>query len=309
MISKELIDRIFLYASHSGYEVKIVSSKHLKELENELKFRKETDGFDDAFYLERLTSFRYNPIKTFTKCQSIIIFAVPQSKELLRFQLNGKDHAVYIPPTYDWSIDSVIENDLKDILTYKRYTIERAIIPLKLLAVRCGLAEYGKNNICYIHGKGSYYRLVAFYSDFSCPEETWRPVCLMEKCETCKACVLACPTGAIDGKRFLLHAELCISFHNEHPGTFPDFINPSFHNCLFGCMKCQNVCPENRQKSAWVKEQEYFSEHETAFILSNRPLFEMPLSTRQKLERLHIIDDYPMLSRNLNHCINSFQNA
>jgi len=89
-----------------------------------------------------------------------------------------------------------------------------------------------------------------------------------------------------------------LSFHNEHSGDFPDFIDPSVHHCLFGCLRCQDVCPENK-KLSWIKEKESFLEDETTFILNNNPFNDIPYSTRQKLERLCLIDDYPLLSRNL----------
>lgn len=303
MYSAEINNSIILYASQAGYEFQIVSSTHLNELEDELEFRKKTDGFNEGFYSERLTSFKYSPSDEFKEFKSIIIFAVPQPTSLLLFRINGEDRHVYIPPTYDISVDSLIENDLRKILTPKGINLEKAVLPLKLLAVRCGLAEYGRNNICYIHRKGSYYRFIAFYSNLPSPDEIWKPVCLMERCKKCRACISACPTGAIDENRFLLHAELCISFHNEHAGSFPEFINPLFHHCLFGCLKCQIVCPENKQNPSWLEEKEYFSEYETSFILNNKSLNEMPLSMQQKLERLSIIDDYPYLSRNLRYCI------
>ncbi len=303
MCSAEIINSIILFASRAGYECKIVSSSHLDELENELEFRKKKDGFNEDFYSERLTSFKYSPSDKLKDYKSVILFAVPQPTVLLTFRFQGKDLSVNIPPTYDISIDTVIERDLKKILTPKGFNIERTILPLKLLAVRCGLAEYGRNNICYIPGKGSFFRFIAFYSNLSCLDETWRSVCLMERCKYCRACISACPTGAIDESRFLLHAEKCISFHNERAGSFPDFLDPSFHQCLFGCLKCQDVCPENMHKSEWIEEKEQFSEFETSFILNNKLLNEMPLSMLQKLVRLNIIDDYPYLSRNLWPCI------
>lgn len=303
MCSAEIINSIILFASRAGYECKIVSSSHLDELENELEFRKKKDGFNEDFYSERLTSFKYSPSDKLKDHKSVILFAVPQPTVLLTFRFQGKDLSVNIPPTYDISIDTVIEGDLKKILTPKGFNIERTVLPLKLLAVRCGLAEYGRNNICYIPGKGSFFRFIAFYSNLSCLDETWRSVCLMERCKHCRACISACPTGAIDESRFLLHAEKCISFHNERAGSFPDFLDPSFHECLFGCLKCQDVCPENMHKSEWIEAKEYFSEFETTFILNNKLLNEMPLSMLQKLERLNIIDDYPYLSRNLWPCI------
>ena len=145
---------------------------------------------------------------------------------------------------------------------------------------------------------------MAFFTDLPCSGYTWRLPVMMKRCLNCKACLVSCPIGAIDKHRFLLHAERCLTFHNEHAGDFPDFINPSVHHCLFGCMKCQNVCPENRVKDLWFEEKERFSEFETSFILNKNPLNKMPLSTRNKLERLSIIDDFSLLSRNLYHCLN-----
>ena len=57
MHSAEFKNKICLYASRAGYEVRIVSSTHLKELKNELEARKKIDGFDEDFYSERLISF------------------------------------------------------------------------------------------------------------------------------------------------------------------------------------------------------------------------------------------------------------
>lgn len=51
------------------------------------------------------------------------------------------------------------------------------------------------------------------------------------------ACLIECPTGAIGKDRFLLHAERRLVFHNERPAgvPFPDWIDPAWHNALFGC--------------------------------------------------------------------------
>ena len=304
MKPSEITGSVFSYIVNAGYIAKVVPAEHLKELEDELTLRKMIETFDENFYEERLTSFKYKPATVFPDARSIIIIAVPQPTVVVMFRWQGKDCSVYIPPTYDISINDEVKKELEVILTPEGYNIEPAVLPLKLLAVRSGLAEYGRNNICYIPGKGSFYRLIAFISDLPCQEDSWRPVCMMERCNSCRVCVMACPTGAIDGRRFLIHAELCLSFHNEHAGDFPDFIGPLVHHCLFGCMKCQNICHENKNKVSWIEEKERFSEFETSFILNNNPLNDIPLSTHQKLERLSIIDDYPLLSRNLYHCLN-----
>ena len=294
----EITNAILSFTERHGYIAKVVAMEHLKELEDELILRKKIDNFDEAFYQERLTSFKFTLTTTLSESGSIIIIAVPQPKVLLIFNWQGEDYPVFIPPTYDISSNEKTKKELEEILVPEGYTVEPTVLPLKLLAVRSGLAEYGRNNICYIPGKGSFYRLMTFFSNLPCLEDFWRPVCMMNSCHRCRACVKTCPTGAIDERRFLLHAELCLSFHNEHSGDFPDFIDPSVHHCLFGCLRCQDVCPENK-KLSWIKEKESFLEDETTFILNNNPFNDIPYSTRQKLERLCLIDDYPLLSRNL----------
>jgi hypothetical protein len=55
-----------------------------------------------------------------------------------------------------------------------------------------------------------------------------------------------CPTAAIKPDQFLLHAEYCLTFHNEKRGEFPEWIGTPAHHCLVGCMRCQIICPENK---------------------------------------------------------------
>ena len=54
------------------------------------------------------------------------------------------------------------------------------------------------------------------------PKEVhWHAPRMLPRCEHCRSCARACPTGAIAADRFLLHAERCLVFHNERPGTIP----------------------------------------------------------------------------------------
>ena len=124
---------------------------------------------------------------------------------------------------------------------------------------------------------------------------------MMEACRNCRACLNNCPTGAITEERFLLRAERCLSFHNEQPGNipFPSWINPSWHNCIEGCMLCQRVCPEDKKFWSWVEGNEEFSEEETTLLLQGGPRDRLAKETIDKLERLDILDDLELLPRNL----------
>ena len=102
-------------------------------------------------------------------------------------------------------------------------------------------------------------------------------------------------------ERFLLHAERCITFHNEKPGDipFPAWIDPSWHNCLVGCLHCQRVCPQNREFLHWVEERVEFSQEETALLLQGVALDQLPPATAKKLEQSDMVELLDVLPRNL----------
>ena len=58
--------------------------------------------------------------------------------------------------------------------------------PLKPLAVRLGLVRYGRNNVTYAPGMGSYIQLLGYLTDASLPlPDGWRPQepTLLPECE------------------------------------------------------------------------------------------------------------------------------
>ena len=124
---------------------------------------------------------------------------------------------------------------------------------------------------------------------------------MMETCQNCSACLRHCPVSAIPSERFLLRAERCITFHNEKPGDvpFPAWIDPSWHNCLVGCLHCQRVCPENREFLHWVEERVEFSQEETALLLQGVALDQLPPATAKKLEQSDMVELLDVLPRNL----------
>jgi epoxyqueuosine reductase len=148
---------------------------------------------------------------------------------------------------------------------------------------------------------GSFLQLVAVYSDLPCQRDSWQEAQMMKSCRKCYACRQNCPTGAIPDDRFLLRAERCIVFHNEKKGDipFPVWIDPSWHNCLFGCLHCQRVCPQNREFLRWIEEKEEFSQEETALLLEGVPRERLPAATVRKLEHLDLLEDTDRLPRNL----------
>lgn len=297
------VEELFLHLVERGYQGRIVSIQHLPELKEDIEGRYRQGLFEKEFYQERLAWFDFRIPDSLPEAKSMIVVAVPRPQSQAVFTWNGETRALILPPTYVpyEGTRKRVEALLAKILSTRGYHVARTALPLKLLAVRSGLGEYGRNNICYVSGMGSFLQLVGVYSDLPCQEDNWREVQIMRRCQRCQACRLSCPTGAISSDRFLLHAERCIVFHNERKGNipFPAWIDPSWHNCLYGCLHCQRVCPENRNFLQWIEEKEEFSQEETALLLEGVPRDQLPAPTVRKLEHLDLIEDLNSLPRNL----------
>ena len=293
--------KITLYGemAGAGYQAKIISVDHIHDLESGLELRYRQGLFDKEFYTEELTGFDFKVLDGFAGSKSLIIIAAPQPAVRVTFNWQGESHRAIIPPTYSYATDRQLQKLLENHLNPAGFQVKKVMLPWKLLATHSGLAQYGKNNITYVAGMGSYYRLVAFISDFPAIKDHWQNPQALARCENCKACMKACPTGAIPPDRFLLRGERCLTFHNERKGEFPKWIKTSWHNCLVGCLYCQKACPVNKDVVQSVKQGPVFSEEETAFILQGHPQNKVSQHAIQKLERLDMIEYLPVLGRNL----------
>ena len=297
------VDDLHVLLRKRGFQARIVSASHLHQLQKEIESLQSRKLLDGQFYQDRLAWFNFQIPEDLPKAQSLIVVAVPRPQTRAIFIWNGQRCPLILPPTYTAYDDTKkqVENLLAKILGEKGYKSTGTALPLKLLAARSGLVQYGRNNICYVSGLGSFLQLVAVYSDVPCEEDSWQETTMMKSCEKCELCRRACPTSAISSDRFLLRAERCIVYHNEKKGDvpFPEWMAISWHNCIVGCMHCQRVCPQNKEVIQWTGEEEEFSEEETALLLEGAPHDKLPGTTLRKLERLSLVDYLDNLPRNL----------
>ena len=286
-----------------SWKGRVVPIHHLRDLQEEIEDRHRQGLFDEEFYQECLTGFEFDPPDDLLKARSLIIVAVPQPQIRFTFAWNGKAVPLVVPPTYLYwrEANKQVEELVAEILGAEGYRAVQVVLPKKLLAARSGLGVYGRNNVCYVKGLGSFHRLVPLVSDLTCLEDTWQEARMLERCQKCQACIRACPSGAITAERFLLHAERCLTFRNEKPSDvpFPAWVDPTWHNCLVGCMLCQRVCPENKEFLGWVEEGVEFSQEETALLLEGVPPSQLPDALMEKLARWDLVDLLDILPRNL----------
>lgn len=111
-------------------------------------------------------------------------------------------------------------------------------------ARRAGLGWVGRNTMLINPRLGSFTVLGAILVDLALPAD---PPFEADRCGTCRACIQACPTGALAVNHWL-DARKCISYWTiEHRGSGPEWVARQADGWLFGCDICQEVCPWNRR--------------------------------------------------------------
>lgn len=282
-----------------GYKVSSMSVSHLDEVREDVeRFRRQGMISEDIFN-EYLFRFKYRVPESFPEAKSLIVASVPQPVCEVTFNFRGRSIRTIIPPTYARAVDV----DMEIVSMLERCDgngvhLMRAILPHKTLAARTGLVRYGRNNITYVPEFGSYHRLTSFFTNRELPDN-WREPQVMERCADCGACVRKCPTKAISDDRFLVHADRCITLHNERPSEvpFPDYIDGNMHNAIIGCMVCQKVCPANAEVKNRMVSCVELSEDETEFLMSGERSGPMMKAMMARLEPLGL--EVSLFPRNL----------
>jgi epoxyqueuosine reductase len=117
----------------------------------------------------------------------------------------------------------------------------------RALAAAAGLGWAGKNT-CLIHPQlGSWGFLAVLLTSLEVSPESKTPEAVPDRCGTCRRCIEACPTHALDVP-YQMDATRCISYLTiEHKGPIADELMQGMGRQVFGCDICQDVCPWNQK--------------------------------------------------------------
>lgn len=122
------------------------------------------------------------------------------------------------------------------------HAVAHPMLPAKRAAELAGLGWMGKQELLHHPVYGTYVCIHLLLTDM---EEAWTslPV-LPAPCGECRACVDACPTGAVLGTGHI-DPKKCIRSYMLEADPMPEEMIPFLGRRLVGCEVCQLACPHN----------------------------------------------------------------
>lgn len=215
-----------------------------------------------------------DPENVYPGTKSIIVLIEAYFQKSFPRSLEGKFGRCYLDD------DRITKDGLSQrIKAFRGFLREHGIdskvpfnIPHRLAAARAGLGTFGKNCLLYsnkVARHGSWILPVAVLIDREfAPDEPTIEVGCPDWCRN--ACIVACPTGALKGPR-RIDPRKCISYLSYFSDDITPFeMREPMGMWVYGCDRCQNVCPRNQP---WLA-QELPANEKVAGMVND---FELPL--------------------------------
>jgi epoxyqueuosine reductase len=208
-------------------------------------------GMNDIMgYLARDIDKRLNPESLFPGAKSLVVTGLSYYSENMQ-----KDPEAPVLSRYTYGADyhEVINEKLEKLLTWIKSVepeadgkpfVDSASLLEKAWAKEAGLGWQGRHSIMINREIGSFFfigiLILNIELDFDLSPQN-------DYCGDCRICIDACPTGAINDNR-TIDARKCIAnLTIENRGPIPEEIVPHLERRIYGCDRCQEVCPWNRK--------------------------------------------------------------
>ena len=257
MVTKQ---EIIEQAKKAGFQdVGITTAEPFDDHKEILSSRQEEYGWADIVGLDLQNGI--DPRTILPAASSIIVLIESYFEEAFPHRMESHFGRCYLDD------DRVTRDGLaKKIKTFRSYLRENGIdskvpfnLPHRAAAARAGLGTFGKNCLLYsnrVARQSSWILPIAVVIDaeFEPDAPTTGNGC-PKWCRN--ACVAACPTRALKGDG-TIDPRKCVSFLTY----FGDDITPlevreQMGLYIYGCDRCQNVCPRN---AAWIAKEKPMNE-------------------------------------------------
>ena len=205
----------------------------------------------DMIWMEERAGQRASPAGLWPEVKSVIALGMSYAPTVDPLALAGElEHGRISVYAQGQDYHDVVKRALKALA---RWLVERAGGDLKVfvdtapvmekpLAEAAGLGWQGKHSNLVSRTDGSWLFLGAIMTTLELEPDAPH----VQRCGSCAACHVACPTDAFPAP-YRLDARRCISYLTiEHKGPIPLEFREAIGNRIYGCDDCLAVCPWNR---------------------------------------------------------------
>ena len=201
-------------------------------------------GHADMQYLADHVDKRLDPTLLLPGARSIVVVAMSYAPAC---RLPDGEYQI---AAYALGLDyhDVIKQRLRQLATLLTDTtddlklcVDTVPILERYWAAKAGIGFIGRNRQLIIPGGGSMFFLgeivtTALSDHYDAP--------LSQHCGRCRRCIDHCPTGALASDFF--YSERCLSYQTiENRGPLDPMAADKLGDCIYGCDRCQQVCPWN----------------------------------------------------------------
>jgi epoxyqueuosine reductase len=238
------------YAAEIGFDLcGFAAARSLEEYRSVITEWTQTGMNGDMDYLGQHIGKRLDPGILFPGAKSLIVTGINYYAEKKQGGNGVPEISRY---AYGENYHHVIKARLNRILDFiklrhpeasGRSFVDSAPLLEKAWGKEAGLGWPGKNSILINRKIGSFFFLgiivMNIEFDYDKPAKT-------DYCGKCTLCIDNCPTGAINNNR-TIDARKCIAYLTlECKTPIPEDLALKLEGRIFGCDKCQEVCPWNK---------------------------------------------------------------
>jgi epoxyqueuosine reductase len=202
----------------------------------------------DMTYLANYYDKRLNPQLLVEGTRTVISVAlnyypsrqIPQDKYQIAWYAYGKDYHEIVKPRLQALLSAL--QQYYPTLTGRAFC-DTAPVLERFWATKAGLGWIGKNCMLIVPNAGPCFFLGELMVNADADKcDTPLP----DRCGDCTKCLNACPTGALEAPHEL-NASQCINYLTiENKNEISSDLSSKINNTIYGCNKCQAVCPWNK---------------------------------------------------------------
>jgi epoxyqueuosine reductase len=207
-------------------------------------------------YLHRTAEWRQDVRHVMREARSVVCLGTVYDTDR-PYSIETADHSRALVARYAWGDDyhDVVRARMSALVRWMHEHggpdlqtcayVDTGPVQERVYAQHAGLGWIGRNTCVINPERGSW----LFLSEIICslPLEPDPPA--LDQCGSCRACLDACPTGALR-EPYVLDATRCLSYLTiELRGPIPTDKRDAAGRHVYGCDVCQEVCPWNAKPS------------------------------------------------------------